>query len=495
MKTNAPRRRPVLPLIACIFALSAIAIGLIAASEELRVVLAPLLAIVSLGVVYLTVIYRRDRQVPVFEVASLWLAAASLYGAYPLLNFIAGGMSWHMYSDSRMLALDAGAKDIAPIGWRYVVWIGAFVVTYLIARGRAAVKTRALAHPGHARVAAVVITFLCVLLFLTGISLAFGVEYSPRYRDALTGDAKSFVSLPLPLLRVVHNVVGMRLVLAWTVVTLLMWKWREPFARLLLISSMSVLAVYTLMRGGARSDLFLLLLVIGILYHRLVRPFTLKATIVGAVMFLAAFNFVGILRLAIVTETSLSTYNVPMFTEANEFQAVMGTTLHLKTMRENRELRDVPTQLHFTEFVLLIPAPLLPFTKINPGQWYIDLIGLTGSSSGYMFGAVSQAVLGWDWIELAIRGMILGLFCAYVHRWYAKNPTSFWRTVFYMYLSIWMYYSVRQASFSFLYFLLYRFLPTMLTIEAVRFLIASFTRRSVKRELAATPLPYGSRTA
>jgi hypothetical protein len=470
--------RPAMLFLGLFSAYVASAIAVLVAEPNLRAPLAPLLTIVCIGLTYLVVIVHRDRQMPVFEVASMWLAAASLYGAYPLLNFIAGGLQWHPWSISRLWLHKPGPAEVGSIGWRYVVWIGTFVVIYLLLRrGAPASRSLPLSIPPRMTFA-VLITFAGIVVFLATVSAGYGIEFTPSYRDVVEGQAKLSTSLPLGIARFTHNFLGMRLLMMQIIVLLLLANWKKMTARIALFGFLSIILVRTVLRAGERTELFLLILATGILYHRLVRPLRLRTAVVMAIAFVAAFNFAGMVRQAFVMGMPLAAVDTPLFTEPNEFQAIFGTTADLKRMRDSGELRDVPLQIHFTEFILVVPSPLLPFPKLNPSYWYLDLIGLGGTPYGYMFGAVSQAILGWDWIELALRGMLLALFCTFMHRWYLRNPTSFWRTTFSMFLSIWMYYSVRQASFSFLYFIIYRFIPAMIIVEVVRYLLPSKRLRS-----------------
>jgi hypothetical protein len=86
-------------------------------------------------------------------------------------------------------------------------------------------------------------------------------------------------------------------------------------------------------------------------------------------------------------------------------------------------------------------------------------------------------VVGWDWLELVVRGALVGLFCAFFQRWYTRHAREFWPTIALTFLSIWMYYSMRQGSFAFLYFIVYRFIPTFLAVETVAWLLRDGRRR------------------
>src|SRR5262249_48808810 len=130
-----------------------------------------------------------------------------------------------------------------------------------------------------------------------------------------------------------------------------------------------------------------------------------------------------------------------------------------------------------SDFYLPIPSQLLPFEKIDPSSWYIDLIQDNGSGVGYMFGVMSQAALGFDWIELVVRAALLALMLALLQSWYVRHPTSFGRTLFCLFASIWTYYSVRASTFYFLYFLIYHFVPVLLATKALERMLSRAGRR------------------
>ena len=71
------------------------------------------------------------------------------------------------------------------------------------------------------------------------------------------------------------------------------------------------------------------------------------------------------------------------FSTANEFQILMGTALHVRDMVEGG--LNVPPQVLWSEFLMLIPQQLLPVEKIDPSFWYLIESGLSETGSGYMF--------------------------------------------------------------------------------------------------------------
>ena len=74
---------------------------------------------------------------------------------------------------------------------------------------------------------------------------------------------------------------------------------------------------------------------------------------------------------------------------------------------------------------------------------------------------VAQAIVGLDWIELVVRGLVLVL-CSPSSTVGIRRQDSYWATVFYLCMCLWCYYTFRGSTFYFAYHILYRFLPLLI---------------------------------
>ena len=54
--------------------------------------------------------------------------------------------------------------------------------------------------------------------------------------------------------------------------------------------------------------------------------------------------------------------------------------------------------------------------KIDPADWYLEVVGIQGTGQGLMFGVIAQSIIGWGAVELALRGIALGTLFALMHR-------------------------------------------------------------------------------
>ena len=136
--------------------------------------------------------------------------------------------------------------------------------------------------------------------------------------------------------------------------------------------------------------------------------------------------------------------------------------------------------MYASDAYFIIPKQFLPFEKWNPAEWYLEVIGARGSGVGYMFGVMAQAVLGLDWLELVLRGGVLALLFAFLHRWYVRNALGFWPTLFYLFVSIWSYYTFRGTTFWFVHFLIYQFLPVLIVAKLIEVILTRSRARIVQ---------------
>jgi hypothetical protein len=219
-----------------------------------------------------------------------------------------------------------------------------------------------------------------------------------------------------------------------------------------------VRAVYAM---GARRDMAMLLIAAILLYHRLVKPLA-----AGPAAALATGLLAGLLGFGFVRDFSGQSVT---WTAANEFQTLFANACDMDTRRHGL---DVPWPIYFSDLFRLLPRSSLAALGspvFDPSYWYLDLLRVPGGPGvGRMFGVVPLAMIGWDWPELALRGAVLGLVFAGVHRWYARRSASLWATAFYVFLCLWSYFTVRSTTFHILLYVVYGFLPPLALLVSAR---------------------------
>lgn len=455
--------------------------------QELLVAL-PLLAIVSIVYLVLMALWIRDREVPFFDIGAFCLVVSACYGGIPLLMFLLSGSTWTILSDNRLfeflasptqmsnlnnkrlLDLMASPAQIGEFGWWAAIYLAAFGITYYYVRGRQAPPgLKPVARPGTLTAASIVIPFLMVILILAGIEFFFQIEFNPNHKTYWAINYyEKYIALPLLVRQVSHNAIAMQMVFKIALLLWLISNWNSKLARWCLALWLTFEALRLGLDMGARTPTLMLFLAAILGYHRMVRPLNPAVLVLtGALLVLAALGY-GFLR---DYQKGMEDYpDTSRFSMANEFQILYGTAFHLKFMKMQGTLPDPPWTLYFDELLMLIPQQILPIKKTIPSTWYLDAAGFS-RSGGYMFGILSQGVVGYGVFELMIRGILLGSVFGGIHRLYKKRSHSFLWTLFYIWLTLFTYYTYRASTFYFIYFIVYRFLPAVLSILLIKFLL------------------------
>ena len=72
-----------------------------------------------------------------------------------------------------------------------------------------------------------------------------------------------------------------------------------------------------------------------------------------------------------------------------------------------------------------------------------------------------------DWLELVLRGAILGYIWLALHRWYLKHQSGFLGNMLYIYLCLKVYYTFRDTTFSLLANLVWEVIPFYVLLRII----------------------------
>jgi hypothetical protein len=282
--------------------------------------------------------------------------------------------------------------------------------------------------------------------------------------------------MPYFVQQVIHPILSIRLLLLQIMLFIAMQRWRDWKYRVAIGLFFLFETARTVYVGGARTELTLLLITFVLLYHRLARQLTIKFALLAAALVLGGFNYLGVLREPAYMD-AMRVYDIPRLAAPNEFQVVWATSFDVYERQQLGTLGTVPWQLPFSDFYFMVPSQLLPFEKIDPSAWYLQVSGYEG---GLMFGVIAQAIIGFGWKQLVIQGVLLGYIAAKLHRWYVKRAERFWPLIFYLFCCIWTYYSVRQSSLAVLSFIEYQFVPTLIAVEILSVMLTGVHKQARK---------------
>jgi hypothetical protein len=443
---------------------------LLIATPEQRYVVLPIVIFTIIVLWFWITLWNRDRELPLFDVGVIYALALLAYTNIPLLNYISGGFRFTEFSDARLQFYHPTPYELGFFHWRHVIYIFSFVVMYIIIRGKRPAKLKPAKIPRPSMLLAIILLlllftgYLILLNFLTNYYLG-SRSYKEMHAMYTTGGQ---VQLPLLVRQISHYFEGMWFIFKLALMMFVIQHCHRRKWRIILYVWLAVEVAICIQRLGSRTEIVMLLMAAGLLYHRLVKPLTPRFILITGLLLLTGFFAYGIVRANSMRTTKLQDIypETSFLSHTNEFQAILGTSYDLYQRRQKGSLQ-VPWQLYVSDFLMLVPQQICPVEKIDPSQWYLGLLGQQNTGVGFMFGVISQAIVGWDWLELAIRGAILGFILAQIHRWYLRNSSSFFVVLFYTWLCIRIYYTYRASTFYPLVFVVYEIVPAFFLIKTL----------------------------
>lgn len=448
-------------------------------SSEQRCVALPSLIVVGIALGAMTVLWHREGLFPLFELGTMTILVTAVYVLIPLLGFLLSGLNWTILSDNRLFRLDLSPGQVGRFAWWNAGYLLSFAVIYLYKRGRVSAQGVPLVESDRLTAIALVTLILVLLIYFVGLYQLTGAKFWYSYAD-LEEVTATIRQLPLVVQQVSGGLFSIYILANLALVILIIQRWTQKRWRYLLFLWLGVEIVVALVQMGPRTEVVLILLASVLVYHRLIKPLKVSTIILVGALLLSGTLIYGAVR-DYVLFYQLYKIKLPIamaldkstFSRANEFQILLGTAADLQNMKEKGTLGDIPKAIYFGDFLALIPQQLLPFAKIDPAQWYLEEIGQKGTGEGFMFGVMSQGVIGWGWPEMILRGAILGYIFAALHRWYVRHARNYWMTFFYLVMCLFSYYTYRASTFYFLFIIVHQVIPCILLVKMGRLLLTS----------------------
>jgi hypothetical protein len=127
-----------------------------------------------------------------------------------------------------------------------------------------------------------------------------------------------------------------------------------------------------------------------------------------------------------------------------------------------------------------VPQQLLPIEKISPSVWYVNTFYpiYAAMGGGFVFGSITESVLGGGWVDAVGRGAALGLLMAQIHRHHARGGGKFWSFIFYTWATVSAYQSFRTTTFVLAGYAVYRFLPMAIGVSLLASVLRAMPRRT-----------------
>jgi hypothetical protein len=446
-----------------------IGLGLMVMTAEQRVVAAPALVCLFALLWLWLKLWDRDQKVPFLDVGIFCAVVTAIYAIYPLANYWIGGFEFNILSDSRLYSHKPAPLDLFYFHLRHVIYLFAFVIAYAAFRGRGSVATGEIKRPPRAIRQVILVCFVLLTGYFGLLYIMTGVNFNASYaQDEFLSSASALRNLPVLLRQISVKLWGILFVFKLALLCIVVSKTVKMPWLLLLIAWIAAEVAQTVIVGGARTDLILFLVAAGLLYQRMIKALSIKSLVVSAMSIFTLFMMLGFYRTYLdiySLQSGLWTSEGGLLSRGNEFQSLLGTAYDVLQRKEAGA--DLPWYLYINDaMAILPPQQIMPFEKVAASEWYLREIGLSGTGIGLMWGVIAQSIVGLDWFELVLRGVVLGLVLAQVHRWYLRHQQGFMETLFYVYICLKVYNTFRNTTFSLLGNIIWEFMPFYIFVKA-----------------------------
>ena len=444
------------------FAIALAILALTFMTPDERYVAAPGLACVVMVLWLWMTLWDRDRKIPFFDVGIFCALATLVYSVYPLLNYWAEGLKFGVRSDVRLQSFNITPSELGLFHLRHVLYLFFFVIFYSAFRGKGTDNSVTVSSPNRSNRKTIILFFLLGTGYFYFLRLLTGVNFNTSYEsEAYANNMTAIAKLPLLLLQISLKLAGILFVFKLALLFIVVSRCKQKKWRSILFIWIAAEIIQTVFIKGARTGLVLFLMAAALLYHRLIRPFTFKFLISSGALLFVLFIFLGVYRNYSSTDemkASLPLNIAGSFSTNNEFQVLLGNAYDVKQRKDAGVF--LPWYLYINDIITILPPQqIVPFEKVPASEWYLREIGLSGTGLGLMWGVITQSIVGLDWLELALRGALLGYILARFHRWYLKRQSGFLTTLIYGFFCLKMYYTFRDTTFSPLANLIWEVIP------------------------------------
>jgi hypothetical protein len=428
------------------------------------------LAVLTVAVTFFfLVLIARQKGAPFFQIGGFFGMMTFLYAAYPAVVYLARGMRYGPRNDDRLLAAAPTASQLGSFEWWYVAFFVTFAAIYLLLTRGPATERFGIASPKRGIVIVTAAAYGFVSLALTVISIAY-----PYGSDGQTYGETYLVLQRLPM--IVRQAVGTMwqmqatLLVMITVALFTQYRRRRIWIALLVVwvSASTILAMQS------RTPMFVLLFVVGCLYHNLIRRIPLRVALAGVVAALAALAWLGAVR-----ESRSGVGAKEAFGGSSEFEVILANAYDLKYVQHAEGALLHNPVVYLSDFAAVVPQQFLPFAKQTKAEWYLATYWpqVAAGGGGYAFGLLAEGVTGFGLGEILLRAVLAGVVFGLLQRRMARRPASFWLLTTYVWLTVLSYQILRATAFSLLQRAEYHLLLPIIGVRLVYFVLLRSRQR------------------
>jgi len=413
--------------------------------------LTPILAVILIFVIFTLLLKRRFKKDLFIELGFIYISFVVIYTIAPGLGLI--------YSLSRPnepigMLLDSLQIDVSNLSrhlWRHFLFIFSFSGGYYFFRGKDKMVHVDLNGSKHFTIIFLIVFISVSLIFLNVMSAPVETYYENYTR---------YDHLSVPLRKLASLFIRFKIGF-YTILLTLLFSQYNRYKKFIYSIILSLCLIELIFSHGSRIYIFIILLQAFFLYNFFVKIISLKKIALSVFLMMIFFSAIEVVRLLDVKTSDAK----EVLTENNigipgELGALFVPGFQLYTDREKGTLPHRDWQMFFYDFIS--PFSFNSFTKWNTMYWYAENYFPNAVVPPFTIGPIAESALWGGEIDLFFRGLINGVFFAFIVKWFLKRKSKWWAITIYAYCFSFSIITLKYSVFFYLTPLIKELLPTLI---------------------------------
>jgi hypothetical protein len=395
-----------------------------------------------------------------------WLIITTfIYTIYPIVNYYFGGFQFGLLADNRLANSSITENEVSAFYSYYFIYFITLTVVVIFLRYKdIKTETNIVIPPEHLKY--IIITYLLLKLFLFVIFMVYNIDFesSQHSEDSVAAKVSSFSNAPYFIIQIASKMNGILSITKISIVALLTLNFKKYKKFIFIFLLIEIISMFMIL--GSRTGLLNLLIIFFLIYQQFINKISVIKLLIYFFFTFLFFSFLGYFRSASsdsFNQIDIDSVIILGLTINNEFQVLFSTGFDI--FRLVNSGINFPAILYFNDIITMFPpSQLLPFQKIEASNWYLEYKGYAGSGTGYMWGVISQSLIGLGYFELVIRALFLAILGKYLHNKIRNDVINFYSILFYVFLCLKVYNTFRNTTLGIIPYVIYEFAPFLLII-------------------------------
>ncbi len=415
----------------------------------------PLILVLLVYLFFLKRLYRIAGKNLFCDLGFVSMSLLEIYTIAPGIA-IAYGLVNPDYDTSALFGLLSNNKSELILNfWRHLLFIFCFAVGYISYRGKENITLYENINKSfHYTIVALISIIILNSLFLSILSAPVNDYYDnyTRYNH-------------LPVLLQISASVFIRFKAGFYIIliTLMFFDYKR-YKNLISISIILICTYELIYSHGARIYIFITLLQSFFLYNYFVEIVSLRRIVFFILILVLLFSAIEVLRLNNLNlKDAKEQYSEGKVSiTPGELSALYLPSFHLYSERYSGQLPKREWQMFFYDFIS--PFTLNSSTRWNIMYWYARNYFPESEFPPLTIGPIAESAVWGGEIDLFFRGLVNGLFFAYIVRWFLKRKQKWWAVVVYAFCFSYSVITLKYSVFFYFTPLVKNIIPTLIFV-------------------------------